>query len=195
MAVISEMQEQEEEEAQTPPSSSSPSVGTYDDVLTPILDRQNPLGFIEIAIDFLRRKSDLFNEEGAEKKIASIVSAAKGKSAEERRKKKADERALEDAGKAEKQLNEADAPTKASTVPLKESKSENSAAAEDKVNGKENVRSEIFYLSLCLTNDILGCRIRASCRLDVRTLGFCFTPLFFGTVLVGIPGNVPVNGL
>lgn len=136
MAIISEMQEQEEVQISPPSSSSSPSIASYDEVLTPILDRQNPLGFLQTAVDFVRRKSDFFIEEGAEKKISALVSAAKEKAAEERRKKKADERALEDAGKAEKRLKEDDAAPKVSA--MKESKREKAAEA----NEKENVRSE-----------------------------------------------------
>ncbi|XXG82368.1 hypothetical protein AAC387_Pa10g0331 [Persea americana] len=145
MAIISEMQEQEEVQTSPPPSSSSPSIASYDEVLTPILDRRNPLGFLETAVDFVRRKSDFFTEEGAEKKISALVSAAKEKAAEERRKKKADERALEDAGKAEKRLKEDVAATKVSAAgaAMKERKTEKAAEAEAEaeVNGKENVRS------------------------------------------------------
>lgn len=159
MAVISEMEEPEEQSQTSsssplpqtpPPSSPSSTVGPYDEALSPILDPQNPLLFLEIAIDFLRRKSDLFEDEAAERKINALVSAAKAKAAEESKKKKkkkeAEERAAEDARKAEKRVKETDseAPKKAA-APAKASEVEKSGAAEA-ASGKGNVRSEFFFL-------------------------------------------------
>ncbi|XP_058100424.1 protein BOBBER 1-like [Magnolia sinica] len=159
MAIISELQESQEQQKPSPPSpehsGSSSSVRSYDDVLKPILDRENPLGFLEIAIDFLRRKSDLFKDQAVEEKLLAAVAAAKAKDAEERKKKAAAEerRRSEDGRKAEKRLKEAEA-TAASTVPKekkeevpkkiaevlpKDIQTEKAATAEE--NGKEKVNN------------------------------------------------------
>ncbi|XP_077227806.1 HSP20-like chaperones superfamily protein [Tasmannia lanceolata] len=90
MAVISELQEEtQQQKPSSPPlaETSGSSSGPYDEALQQILDGQNPISFFEIVIDFLRRKSDLFKDEIIGQKIAAVVSAAKQKEAEERKKK------------------------------------------------------------------------------------------------------------
>ncbi|KAJ8649524.1 hypothetical protein MRB53_002547 [Persea americana] len=151
MAVISEMEEPEQSKPSSSsplpePSSSSPSptIGPYDEALSAILDPQNPLLFLEIAIDFVRRKSDLFYDESAVKKINALVSAAKAKASEERKKKKeAEEKASEDARKAEQQRlkeTKSEAAPKKVAAPAKESKEEKSDATEA-ANVKGSTRS------------------------------------------------------
>ncbi|KAJ4976978.1 hypothetical protein NE237_002084 [Protea cynaroides] len=106
MAIISDIEEEPEHQRPSTSSSSESSAGRYDGILKPILDQQGPLGLMETMIDFIRRKTDLFKDESLEKKISAIVSS-KRKYAEER-KKKAAERGLEETGKAEKRLKEAE---------------------------------------------------------------------------------------
>lgn len=152
MAVISEMEEPEQSKPSSssplpePSSSPAPAIGPYDEALSQILDAQNPLLFLEIAIDFVRRKSDLFYDESAVKKINALVSAAKAKASEERRKKKeAEEKASEDARKAEQQRllkeTKSEVAPKSVSAPAKESKEEKSDATEA-ANVKGNTRSE-----------------------------------------------------
>eukprot|EP00268_Persea_americana_P017101 TRINITY_DN18193_c0_g1_i1.p1 TRINITY_DN18193_c0_g1~~TRINITY_DN18193_c0_g1_i1.p1 ORF type:complete len:320 (-),score=88.96 TRINITY_DN18193_c0_g1_i1:178-1137(-) len=150
MAVISEMEEPEQSKPSSssplpePSSSPSPTIGPYDEALSAILDPQNPLLFLEIAIDFVRRKSDLFYDESAVKKINALVSAAKAKASEERKKKKeAEEKASEDARKAEQQRlkeTKSEAAPKKVAAPAKESKEEKSDATEA-ANVKGSTRS------------------------------------------------------
>ncbi|XP_042478827.1 calponin homology domain-containing protein DDB_G0272472-like [Macadamia integrifolia] len=128
MAIISDIEEDQEPQKASTSSPSESSVGKYDDVLKPILDKQGPLGLMETVVDFVRRKSDLFKDEAVEKKVSAILSSLKEKDAEE--KKKAEEKRLKDAEKAEKRLKEvekkADSKEKESAQELKaESKKEN----------------------------------------------------------------------
>ncbi|XP_068659429.1 protein BOBBER 1-like [Aristolochia californica] len=85
MAIISEVTEEREPE--------QPASPPYDEVFSPILDRDSPLGFFEAALDYLRRKSDLFNDDNVQRKVAAVVSAVK-EAAD--RKKKAEEKRVRD---------------------------------------------------------------------------------------------------
>ncbi|XP_068664699.1 protein BOBBER 1-like [Aristolochia californica] len=81
MAIISEVTEEQEPE--------QPAAPPYDEAFGPILDRESPLGLFEAVIDYLRRKSDLFNDDNVQRKVAAVVSAVK-EGAD--RKKKAEEK-------------------------------------------------------------------------------------------------------
>ncbi|XP_058095928.1 protein BOBBER 1-like [Magnolia sinica] len=138
MAVISELQDQQQPSSS---GSSSSAVGPYDDVLKPILDRQTPLGFLEATMDFLRRESNLFDDEAVEKKISAIVSKLRERGAEERRrKKKAEEKALDDGVKAEKRLKDADS-MEVDSVGKEDIPKETTTEKSTEANGKENVRT------------------------------------------------------
>ncbi|PIA34719.1 hypothetical protein AQUCO_03700176v1 [Aquilegia coerulea] len=102
MAILSEV----EEETQQNPSSSSSSSSSYqfDDTLKSLLDAQkNPILVIQTVIDYLGRKSDLFNDDSVERKISSLVSSAKKKYDDELLKKKKEKKLAE-----ERQLKEAE---------------------------------------------------------------------------------------
>ncbi|XP_034711738.1 protein BOBBER 1 [Vitis riparia] len=88
MAIISEYQEEER----------PPSTSTFNGTL----DHSNPLEFLRSAFLFVSRETDFFKREAAEKEVAMLARGIK----EEERKKKAEERDLEDKGKAEKRLKE-----------------------------------------------------------------------------------------
>ncbi|KAG1334438.1 protein BOBBER 1 [Cocos nucifera] len=140
MAVISELQE---EEPQKPSSSSSTSgLDADEEVMTSILERKGPVPFLEMAIDLVRRRSDLFKDGAAVSKITAMVAAAKEKvDAEERLKKRAAEaekRPKETATKVPEKV-EVDAPEKQQPVEVGASEKQQAAEA-DKANGKEGPR-------------------------------------------------------
>ncbi|GLJ46623.1 hypothetical protein SUGI_0982380 [Cryptomeria japonica] len=86
MAIITDYVEEEEEKStQNAEAEPSASNGPYDDVLEKLLEQKAPLDFVEKVIDFLRRKHDLFKDDAAERKIAEIVSLAKSKDTEEKK--------------------------------------------------------------------------------------------------------------
>ncbi|CAN6452551.1 unnamed protein product [Victoria cruziana] len=136
MAVISELQQDEENPNPKPhgkeaeASSSSASSGPSDEDLSRIVGSLTPIDFLDRVVDFLRRKRDLFKDEGAERKIRGIVSAAKEKDAQERKKKAEEERK---AASAEKRRKEAE--------PKAEKKPENGKADQGKESGR-NPNSE-----------------------------------------------------
>ncbi|PIA34717.1 hypothetical protein AQUCO_03700176v1 [Aquilegia coerulea] len=142
MAILSEV----EEETQQNPSSSSSSSSSYqfDDTLKSLLDAQkNPILVIQTVIDYLGRKSDLFNDDSVERKISSLVSSAKKKYDDELLKKKKEKKLAE-----ERQLKEAEKKKETvKKVVVEESKkedakdndNENSSRREDaKDNDNEN---------------------------------------------------------
>eukprot|EP00262_Sarcandra_glabra_P004329 TRINITY_DN15280_c0_g1_i1.p1 TRINITY_DN15280_c0_g1~~TRINITY_DN15280_c0_g1_i1.p1 ORF type:complete len:324 (-),score=98.56 TRINITY_DN15280_c0_g1_i1:320-1291(-) len=154
MAVISEVEEEKPQEKSSPssaassssplPESSETSTGPHDEVLEQIIGGQKPLSFLEIVLDFLRRKSDLFKEENLDKKILALVSAAKKKDAEEK-KEKAEAAAV--AAAKEKQVKDSEAQS-AKEIPkkLSDSQAEKQPATTTtktsvEVNGKENVKN------------------------------------------------------
>lgn len=89
MAIISEFQEEER-----PPSTSAFNATLY---------HSNPLEFLRSAFLFVSRETDFFKREAAEKEVAALAREIR----EEERKKKAQERDLEEKGNAEKRLKEA----------------------------------------------------------------------------------------
>ncbi|KAF5198482.1 Nuclear migration protein nudc [Thalictrum thalictroides] len=136
MAILSEV---EEETQQNPSSSSSSSSSQFDDSLKSLLDAQkNPLSVIQTVIDYLGRKSDLFNDNSVERKISSLVSSAKMKHDEELKKKKekkmAEERQLKEAEKAKKTKEET-----VKKVVAEESKKED---AKENENGNKRVPNQ-----------------------------------------------------
>ncbi|XP_008809569.2 protein BOBBER 1-like [Phoenix dactylifera] len=139
MAVISEFQE---EEQQKPSSSSSTSgLDADEEVMSSILERKGPMPFLEMAIDLVRRRSDLFKDGAAASKITAMVAAAKEKlDAEERLKKRAveaEKRPKETATKVPEKKVEVDAP-KQLHQPVEVGASDKERAVEaDKANGKE----------------------------------------------------------
>ncbi|ERN08706.1 hypothetical protein AMTRI_Chr11g99220 [Amborella trichopoda] len=141
MAVISEF----EEEEQSPDNSAScsdaaASSNQFDDALKSIQGDQPPLAFLELVIDSLRRRCDLFKDETVEKKIAGLVSAAKVKDSEEK-KNKAQERRSEEIGKSEKRLKEDMETVKAFNVPEKSEKVPEKEPEKATSSEKQNVRS------------------------------------------------------
>lgn len=138
MAVISDYEEEEkvQEQPSPNPEDSSPapfasaSTGPYDETLERVLKDQPALVFLDNVIDFLRRKSDLFKDDAADKKIADIVSAAKKKDAEEKKRKAEEVRQKI----ADKRLKEGDTAAP-STSSLKK---QEEAAVIDKAEAPEN---------------------------------------------------------
>uniref|UniRef100_A0A0D6R0B6 CS domain-containing protein n=1 Tax=Araucaria cunninghamii TaxID=56994 RepID=A0A0D6R0B6_ARACU len=80
MAIISEYEGEEEAKPQQQQEQQQiSSSGPYDEALQTILGDQHPLLFLGNVVDFLRRKTNLFDDAAAEKKIADIVSSAEAK--------------------------------------------------------------------------------------------------------------------
>ncbi|KAF9616381.1 hypothetical protein IFM89_029635 [Coptis chinensis] len=135
MAIISDFQDDETPKQQQS-SSSSPSTtevvvdGPFDDVLKPILEQKPPLKVVELVIDYLRRKSDLFKDESVEKKIGELVTAAKKKDVEERKKKVEEKGFKDESKKPEKRLKEAEV--------VEKSVEKKKVVEEKKVMGKED---------------------------------------------------------
>lgn len=118
MAVISEFEEDNKQQEKPSSSSSSPSAASSsadEEVLASILDKKGPLPFLEAAIDLVSRKSDLFKDEAAVRKVIAAVTAAKEKV------------------EAEKKRNREEAERKAATA---------EAAAEKMEVDKEEVKEE-----------------------------------------------------
>lgn len=144
MAVISELQEEEQQK----PSSSSSTAGldADEEVMSSILERKGPMPFLEMAIDLVRRRSDLFKDGAAVSKITAMVAAAKEEvDAEERLKKRASEaekRPKEMATKVPEKKVEEDAPKKQQPVEVGASEKQRAVEA-DKASGKEDPRSEL----------------------------------------------------
>ncbi|KAM0936758.1 putative CS domain, HSP20-like chaperone, NudC family [Dioscorea sansibarensis] len=100
MAVLSDLEEEQVQQQQQkrPSSSSSSSPSKFagvdasdEEVLCSILAKKGPMPFFETVIDVLGRKSDLFKDDSAVKKIMAVVSAARDKEvADERRQKEAE---------------------------------------------------------------------------------------------------------
>ncbi|KAG1330813.1 Protein BOBBER 1 [Cocos nucifera] len=145
MAVISEFEEKEEQQKPSSSSSSTSGLDGDEEVLRSILERKGPMPFLEMAIDLVRRHSDLFKDGAAVSKITALAAAAKEKvDAEEKLRK----RAAAEAAEAQKRLKEAatkvpedvmevDAPKKQEPVEVDAS---NVEAAE--ASGKEGARVE-----------------------------------------------------
>ncbi|KAK9121947.1 hypothetical protein Syun_019564 [Stephania yunnanensis] len=150
MAIISDVVDEPEEQQQqkNPSSASSSCSGQFDEALKAILDaKKNPLDVVEAVFDFLQRRSDLFEDAAVERKIADLVSVTRKKVAEGNKKKKAEERGLESAGKAEKRAKEATPPqTEVKAAPAAPAApvapAEEVPAKDDtKEDGKKNVRA------------------------------------------------------
>ncbi|KAK9145485.1 hypothetical protein Sjap_005388 [Stephania japonica] len=145
--VVDEPEEQQQQQQQQKPSSSSTSSssscsGQFDEALKPILDaKKNPLEVVEAVFDFLQRRSDLFEDAAVERKIADLVSATRKKVAEGKKKKTAEERGLDSAGKAEKRAKEAPPPPPQQPEVLAAPVEEVPAKDDTKEDGKENVRA------------------------------------------------------
>ncbi|KAJ0975369.1 hypothetical protein J5N97_017334 [Dioscorea zingiberensis] len=98
MAVLSDLDDEMEQQHEKPSSSSSPSLSTSvdaadEEVLYPILAKKGPMAFLETVVDVLRRRSDLFKDDSAVKKIMAVVSAAREKEVVEERLRKEGEAA------------------------------------------------------------------------------------------------------
>ncbi|XP_057951613.1 protein BOBBER 1 [Malania oleifera] len=104
MAIISDLQDDQEQQQQQNQEQSPSTALPFSSVLDP----STPLAFLESAFNFVAKESDLFRSEGAEKDILGLVRSVKERvAAEERKKKKAaEERGVENSGKAEKRLKE-----------------------------------------------------------------------------------------
>ncbi|KAG9448268.1 hypothetical protein H6P81_014396 [Aristolochia fimbriata] len=127
MAVISEVAEEQEQERPAPPP--------YDEAFGPILDRETPLGFFEVVIDYLRRKSDLFNDESVQRKVDAVVSAVN--EAAERKKKAEEKRAREAQAVKEREVLKGKKEETSKKDDVKDEKPEKDAASD----GKEGQRS------------------------------------------------------
>ncbi|XP_020257270.1 protein BOBBER 2-like isoform X2 [Asparagus officinalis] len=86
MAVISDYEEAHHQQEKKPSSSSD------DEALASIMAKKGALPFLEAAIDLVRRRSDLFDDEASVKKVMAAVSAAKKAADAEKRKKEEAER-------------------------------------------------------------------------------------------------------
>ncbi|KAF6166299.1 hypothetical protein GIB67_038960 [Kingdonia uniflora] len=144
MAIISdfeeEQQQQQQQQAETKkPSSLSSSSSSihegFDEALKQLLDHSTPIALLETVIDFLRRKSNLFDDDRVEKKVSGFVSAAKEKYEGDKRKKKAVEevRKIEKAKKEEAVVKKEELKKVASTSEKKK--------GESKGEEKGNVRA------------------------------------------------------
>ncbi|CAI9092545.1 OLC1v1027817C1 [Oldenlandia corymbosa var. corymbosa] len=85
MAILSEY---EEEDQKKPTPSASSSSSKTKKQFNSVLDPSNPLGFLEAALEFLARESDLFKSDSLVQDVSAVVRQVKDKvGAEERRKK------------------------------------------------------------------------------------------------------------
>ncbi|KAF6146082.1 hypothetical protein GIB67_033441 [Kingdonia uniflora] len=132
MAIISdfeeEQQQQQQAETKKPSSLSSSSSSIhegFDEALKQLLDHSTPIALLETVIDFLRRKSNLFDDDRVEKKVSGFVSAAKEKYEGDKRKKKAVEevRKIEKAKKEEAVVKKEELKKVASTSEKKKGES------------------------------------------------------------------------
>ena len=132
MAIISEYQEEER----------PPSTSTFNGTL----DHSNPLEFLRSVFLFVSRETDFFKREAAEKEVAMLARGIR----EEERKKKAEERDLEDKGKAEKRLKETKVePEKKAEKAEKAKEKVKDAKAEEK-EGTQGICINFFSFSLFL---------------------------------------------
>nr|GMC58217.1 protein BOBBER 1-like [Ipomoea batatas] len=126
MAILSEY---EEPETNTSTSSASAAAAKP---FKASLDPANPLGFLEAALEFLARESDLFNSDSLINDVNAVVRMVKDKVDTEERKRKEKEKAAN--GNTEKKMKEtpiAAAAAAAPAVPVKEVEAE----APNKGNG------------------------------------------------------------
>lgn len=79
MAVISDYFEETSEAPPAKPVAKSSPSGPFDDIFTSLLREQNnqPFELVRTMFDFLKRKTELFTESGAEAHVTEIVSSVK----------------------------------------------------------------------------------------------------------------------
>ncbi|XP_031100381.1 protein BOBBER 1-like [Ipomoea triloba] len=117
MAILSEY---EEPETNTSTSSASAAAAKP---FKASLDPANPLGFLEAALEFLARESDLFNSDSLINDVNAVVRMVKDKVDTEERKRKEKEKAAN--GNTEKKMKETPiAAVAAPAVPVKEVEAE-----------------------------------------------------------------------
>ncbi|GLJ12827.1 hypothetical protein SUGI_0198530 [Cryptomeria japonica] len=142
MAIISDYVEEEEKSTLNAEADSSAANGPYDDVLEKLVQQKAPLDLVENVIDFLRRKHDLFKDDAAERKISEMVSLAKRKDTEEK-KRKSDRQKVEKTEqnkrmKEEQVLNPSQNPSPSSSSNLSPSPSPSPEPKPSASNTKEN---------------------------------------------------------
>lgn len=80
MAIISQLEEEEQPPPHHPSSSSPIKIDDADEeALFQIFTRKGPMPFFEMAIDLLRRRSDLLNSDSSVNKMLAAVSASRAK--------------------------------------------------------------------------------------------------------------------
>lgn len=150
MAIISEFQDDQGQQQQN--EDQLPSTALH---FSSVLDPSKPLAFLEEAFDFVAKGSELFRDEQAEEKISGLVRSLKGRDAEERRKKAAaEERGLDNGGKAEKRMKE-------EVVKEVEAKAEVTDEGEDK---KKNALGIVHSLSFSLERLLALCITVKDCQ-------------------------------
>ncbi|XP_027103570.2 protein BOBBER 1 [Coffea eugenioides] len=127
MAILSDY----EEEDQQKPISSSSSVKPFNAVLDP----SNPLGFLEAALEFLAKESDLFKSDSLVKDVNAVVRQVKDKVEAEERKRK--EKAAPVNGNAEKKIKE-DMPQAVVKEEVKDVEVESQMISEAKEDAKDD---------------------------------------------------------
>ncbi|KAL5998985.1 transcriptional coactivator [Asimina triloba] len=129
MAVITEEPEEQQVEQKPSPEASGSISSSYDDVLKAIVDRETPIGFLDVVVDFLSRKSDLLKDGDVMERFSSAVSAARA--SEERKKKKK----IEDEGRRleEEKKRREESRAAASSSTAAELKEKKEAAPKDAV--------------------------------------------------------------
>ncbi|CDP05070.1 unnamed protein product [Coffea canephora] len=127
MAILSDY----EEEDQQKPISSSSSVKPFNAVLDP----SNPLGFLEAALEFLAKESDLFKSDSLVKDVNAVVRQVKDKVEAEERKRK--EKAAPVNGNAEKKIKE-DMPQAVVKEEVKDVEVESKMISEAKEDAKDD---------------------------------------------------------
>lgn len=139
MAILSDYEEDQQE-----PRSSSSSGKPFNAALDP----SNPLGFLETALQFLAKESDLFKSDSLAKDVNAVVRQVKEKVDAEERKRK--EKAAQDIrGKAEKKIKE-EKPSGVVKEEVKEaeveSKKISEEAKEDAKDDEKGPRGKFFSL-------------------------------------------------
>lgn len=100
MAILSDYEEEDQKKPTPSGSASSSSVAKH---FNSVLDPSNPLGFLEAALEFLAKESDLFKSDYLVKDVNAVVRQVKDRVEAEERKRK--EKA-EGNAKAEKKIKE-----------------------------------------------------------------------------------------
>ncbi|KAG0471744.1 hypothetical protein HPP92_016290 [Vanilla planifolia] len=111
MAVLSEFEEEEQRPLPlSPPSSSAASLDEDEEALNLILQKKGPMPLFETVVDFLRRRSDLFKSEAHVNKLMAVVTAAKEKEENAKRREAEEKRKLDELARKGKEEAKEKAP-------------------------------------------------------------------------------------